>query len=169
MSRLSFSSSCEGVNLKPLVTFRDFAAADAVEITLQRSQHVEAGLYRPVASIDEAHDLEQAGPAFTAIGRDGRILACCGIYTTFRNDAGDPVQGNIWALLAEGIGAAHLQITRYCRKRLFALPYRRLEAIVKAEDRECTWARLGGLLPMAVLDNWGAASETHILYARLRP
>ncbi len=147
----------------PLVSFRPFVAADALAIVVQSSQRIELGLDRSVKTIAEATAMEYAGPAWTAIGRDGRILACAGFAETFPG-----VQAVAWAMLAAGIGAAHLAITRYARRRLSELRYRRIELIAAYEPKAEQWAILLGFEPAHVLRNFGAASERCILFEVLR-
>lgn len=146
-----------------VVSFRRFQAEDALALRLQPSQHRELGFYRPLRTIDEARDLETGGDAWSAIDIDGRVLACAGFVETFPGR-----QGVAWALLAEGLGAAHLAITRYARLRIAESPLVRIEAIVKANDEGCSWARLVGMSPAAVLRKFGGDSEDCVLFERVR-
>ena len=97
-------------------------------------------------------------------GPDGRIVACVGLRETFPGR-----QAVAWAILACDLGAAHLAITRFARRRIIDSPLRRIEAIVRAEmPAECSWAGLVGLSPRCVLPCFGALSEPHVLYDRVR-
>lgn len=92
------------------------------------------------------------------------MVACLGLRETFPGR-----QAVAWAILAEGIGAAHLAISRFARRRIAESPLRRIEAIVRAEvHAECVWARLVGLQAAHVLRCFGAQSETHVLFERIR-
>lgn len=135
---------------------------DAVEIRRQASQRVQMGLSRDM-TLAEAAELVDEGAALTAfVG--ARIVACFGIRETFPG-----AQGVAWALLAEGLGGAHLAVTRAARRLVMRSPLARIEAIVRADvDAEVIWARLVGLTAAHVLRKFGAASEDHILFERIR-
>lgn len=136
---------------------------DPLRIQRQASQRVQLGLERTVTE-DEAADLA-AGPgeAWSA-WHDGRLAACLGLRETFPGR-----QAVAWAILAENVGRAHLSITRFARRRIAESPLRRIEAIVRADvPAEGAWAQLVGLAPNAVLRCFGAASETHVLFERIR-
>jgi len=145
------------------VTIMPMIAADAIDIQRQVSQRVQLGIERDM-SIEEAEELA-AGPgeAWT-VRHDDRIAACVGLRETFPER-----QAVAWAILAEGVGAAHLAVTRFARRRIAESPLRRIEAIVRAEvPAECVWARLVGLQAAHVLRCFGARSETHVLFERIR-
>ena len=81
---------------RPAVTFRDFRPEDCVEISRHQSAELlKLGLTEDPASIGEGQALASAGPAWTAIGRDGAILCCAGFAFAFPE-----VQANAWAMLA---------------------------------------------------------------------
>lgn len=150
-------------------TFRSFAAPDAVRIALQASQHVTLGITKAVHSIEDGRELEQLGPAWTAIGDDGRILACYGFG--YQWPPSDKTGGHAlaWALLAEGLGAAHLAVTRFARETLRTSPIARIEAIVRERvEAEVRWAEMVGFTRVATLRAWGPEAETHILFERIR-
>lgn len=147
----------------PLVSFRPFLPEDALAIRLQASQMIELGIERAVQSIEEARAIAASGPAWTAIGRDGRILVCAGFGETFAG-----VQAVAWALLAEDLGPAHLAITREAMRQIAAAPYRRIELIAAASRKPCLWALRLGFAPAHVLQNYGAASERCILFEVIR-
>lgn len=152
-------------------SFRPFFAPDALAISLQLSQLVTAGMVAEPMTLKEAQDLEDSGPAWTAIAADGRLLCCAGIYVTFRHpETEEPVQGHAWAMLADGIGAYHLELTRFARCQILESPIRRIESNVRADCKsETSWARLCGMAPVARLEAWGARSEPHMLFERVRP
>jgi len=137
--------------------------ADMIEIQRQASQLVQLGIERHV-SIEEAEQIADGpGEAWTA-RYHGRIVACLGLRETFPDR-----QAVAWAVLAEGIGGAHLAITRFARARIAASTLGRIEAIVReAVPAEGAWASLVGLAPAHVLRCFGAMSETHILCERIR-
>lgn len=147
------------------VDFAPMRADDALTIQRQASQLVQLGLERQM-SREEAEALA-ADEAWTASTADGRIVACIGLKETFPG-----VQAVAWAIFAEGIGGAHLAITRFARARIVARSrpdgLARIEAIVRASvPAECAWARLVGLTPAHLLRKFGAASEDHVLYERI--
>lgn len=155
------------------VMFRPFLAGDVVQLALQPSQHVTLGFTRPVRDIEDGRELEAGGPAWTAIGlagsNRGRVLCCAGFTELF--PAGEASGGHAvaWALLAEGLGAAHLAITRYARRQFEASSYSRIEAIVRAAVvGECKWPRLIGMSLAATLERWGPQGETHLLFERIK-
>lgn len=148
----------------PIVTFRPMEPEDLPRLKLQPSQHWDMGLYRTVHDAEDARGLIAAGPAWTGVARDGRILGCAGFGELWPN-----AHAVAWAMLAEGLGPAHLAITRFVRARLADAPYRRIEAIVRAgHEAPCQWARLVGMEAVAVLRRWGPADETHLLFERIR-
>lgn len=146
-----------------MIAISPMIGADALEIQRQASQRVQLGIEREIL-LEEADDIA-AGPgeAWT-LRHHGRIVACLGLRETFPGR-----QAVAWAILAEGIGAAHLAISRFARRRVAESPLRRIEAIVRAEvHAECVWARLVGLQAAHVLRCFGAQSETHVLFERIR-
>ncbi len=166
--------------------FNPMAPADLLKIERQPSQAMMFGVEGSV-SREEAEGLAAQPCAWTA-RLDGRIIACFGINETFA-----PVQGVGWAVLARGIGAAHLPLTRFIRDRcVLSSGLKRLELFALANDaepilarwpdldgcellaavmvnptRECAWARLLGVRPAHVLRKFGLASETYVLFERI--
>lgn len=160
------------------LSFRRLVADDLLTIERQPSQ-------RTVLGIDGTFSAEEADMlACQRIGwtlrQGGRILACFGIMEPFPG-----VQGVAWALLGEGIGAAHLAMTRFAAMQLAHSGLARVEVLAKcaatpenfdhdaamrwamAADRitpECRWARMVGLRAAHVLHRYGAQSETHMLF-----
>lgn len=167
------------------VLFRPFLAGDVVQLALQPSQHVTLGLTRPVRDIEDGRELEAGGPAWTAIGMQGanrgRVLCCAGFTELFpaaplvagpSNPTGAGGTGGhavAWALLAEGLGAAHLAVTRFARQQFDASAYSRIEAVVRASvAAECKWPRLIGMSLAATLRRWGPQGETHLLFEHIK-
>lgn len=145
-----------------MLDIQPMIVADAMEIKRQASQRVQLGLEREMTP-EIAQDLIHGGEAWTIL-RDGVPIACVGLRETF-----PPVQGVAWAILADGIGGAHLTITRFARRRIAESPLIRIEAIVKCDHpADVLWAKLVGLAPIALLRKFGAASEDHMLFERIR-
>lgn len=145
-----------------IVTFVPMTPLDAVEIQRQPSQRVQLGLVREMTEA-EANDLANGGEAWTA-WRDDVPIACFGLRETFPG-----VQAVAWAILADGLAGAHLAVTRFARTRILASPLVRIEAIVKADvPAECAWAKCVGLTAAHILRRFGAASEDHVLFERIR-
>lgn len=136
---------------------------DMLVIQRQSSQLVQLGIERTVTMEEAEAIAEGDGEAWTARCQ-GRIVACLGLRETFPGR-----QAVAWAVLAEGLGPAHLAITRFARARIRASSLARIEAIVReAVPAEAAWAQLVGLAPAHVLLCFGAQSETHILCERIR-
>lgn len=148
----------------PLVRFRPFLAADMLRIKTQPSQWMQAGIDARFTGIDEARELEGAGEAWTAVGRDGTIIAIGGLAETFPGQC-----ATAWAVLSATIGAAHLAITRFFARRIAQSPLIRIEALVDANSEAgCDWARLVGLQAVHVLRGWGADGGLVVLHERIR-
>lgn len=142
---------------------RPMRPIDLLAIERQASQVTQLGLAH-APSIEEAEALIDDGEAWTAEDAAGRIVACMGIRETFPGR-----QGVAWAVLADGVGMAHLAITRHARARIIASPLVRIEAIARVGVRaEMRWPLLVGLAPRALLPKFGAASEDHMLFDRIR-
>ena len=169
--------------------FRRLRAMDLIELEPQESQRTQYGLRVADMGLDEAEDYA-AGPYAWAAVRGERVLACMGVAETFPGAA-----GVAWALFAEGPGEDHLAITRFARDEVIGkCPLPRIEAVVRCVDIEplakgihdlnphqmlaramraehrtpqVRWALAVGLMPIAVLRKYGAASETHMLLERV--
>ncbi|MEM8725012.1 MAG: hypothetical protein AAGE86_05765 [Pseudomonadota bacterium] len=152
---------------------------DLLHIDQQESQKVWFGLDGAV-DFDSAAHLAGQPVAWTVSRDDGSILACFGINETFENALGEAVQGVAWALLSRPIGADHLPLTRFVRSVVASSSLRRIELFAKAREgavtidevmaeatAECRWAVSLGFTPAHVLRNFGAASETYMLFERL--
>lgn len=162
---------------------------DLLSIEIQRAQHFTFGLPTRSATREEAEDLAAEVEAWAIRDLDDRLIACFGIQEKFPDR-----HGVAWATLAEGIGRAHLEMTRFARSRVLGCGLQRVEAIVRAADAEnviasfpflsadreglfeamlamptpeMTWARLCGLQPAHVLRKFGAAGETYMLCERI--
>lgn len=149
------------------MSFRDFLPGDVVQLALQPSQHVTLGLTRAVLSYADGEDLAEGGPAWTALD-GGRVIGCFG--AKFLWPVTDVCGGHAvaWALLGEGMGAAHLAFTRFVARMVAEVPIARLEAIIRADvAAEACWARLCGFKRRALLRQWGPEGKPHLLFERL--
>lgn len=156
-------------------------------IERQPSQQVLLGVE---ASVTE----EEAGilcsmPEAWAMLVGGRPIACFGISEIFAGH-----HGVAWAVLASGLGRAHVALTRFARARLAACGYARIETFARAEDveglvarypnmdtgqlvamvmtrqtPEIRWARLLGFGAAHVLRRYGGGDETYMLLERIAP
>jgi hypothetical protein len=155
-------------------------------LDLQPSQCLQLGELSTLSD-EEAEALCDQDEAW-ACRYDGVLVALVGIRETYPGR-----QGVAWAMLADKIGSAHLAVTRYARWRVSLSPLKRLEVIAIAGDveamidaspriandpwflceklsrstAECRWAALIGFRAAHVLRNFGAASETHMLFERI--
>lgn len=147
-----------------MTSFSRMTVADYVEIAAQPSQLV--GIHHiaePAGRAAAAEDLIDRGAAWTARAGDGRILGCAGIYELFAGK-----HGLAWAVLAEGIGAAHLAISRFARARIAESGLNRIEAMANACDgAACRWPMLLGMEAAAVLRKWGPDEETLLLFEKV--
>ena len=160
--------------------FEPLRAVDLLEIEVREGQRLQYGMPVAEMTIAEAQSLAD-GAAWTAW--DGqRLVACLGISETFEG-----AQGVAWALLGEGIGARHLQLTRFARDEVVGKsPLRRIEAIVRCNDAdprftatrrileavrrptpELRWTLALGFEPACLLRRFGAADEPHMLMERV--
>lgn len=169
------------------VSIRRMTAADLLAIEPQASQRMTLGVDTGGLSAEEAGELADQTHAWAVRGGDGRLIGCMGIRETFPG-----AQGVAWATLADGIGSAHLAMTRFARSCVTGCGLARVEAIIAAPDAECViaaypaldaqqlldalqatptpemiWARLVGLRAAHVLRKFGAAAQTHILFERI--
>jgi len=165
--------------------------ADLLRIERHPDQMIQLGLTGPIQSQDalamcgvgEEGDWGEAW----ACRWNGRLVACLGLRVAL---GGSHVIA--WAVLARGVGAAHLAVTRFARSRVLRGHYRRVEAVALAADvegvlgnvgpldaqqlieiallaptPEMRFAMLAGLEPSHVLRRYGAAGETHMLMERI--
>lgn len=144
------------------VDFRDMLAGDLVQLELQSSQVHALDAYLPGMSVmDKGRDLAENGTAWTAIA-DGRIIACGGFRDIYAG------QGLAWVAMADGVGAAHLAVTRHARRCVESGTYHRIEATVEADnDRAIAWATIIGLEPVHTLRKWGPNVGSYILFERV--
>ena len=171
--------------------FRRLRASDPLTIELQPSQETVLGLDARMEYAEAEHHAQQpvAWTAFTR-GRNGaeRIVACFGLQETFPGHVGVG-----WAMLAAGVGAHHLQLTRFVRNVIATAPLARIEVMARAADiepvaaafphfdpwqlvqaamerptPECRWAQALGLKARHVLRRFGMADETYMLFERVR-
>lgn len=143
------------------VRFETLTAEHILQLQLQPSQHVTAGLYEPELTRGQAEALAAQGRGWAAL--DGAtVLVCAGLAEIF-----PPHHATAWAMLSPGIGAARLlTITRFARSAIATGGYARVDAIVRT-GAELAWAKAVGLNPAHVLRNYGAAAEQHILMERI--
>lgn len=80
------------------------------------------------------------GPySFTAIGENGRLIGCGGIFEYWPN------RGEVWAMLDASCKRDFIEIDRAVRRMLDVAPYRRLEAIVDVGfEQGHRWCKLLG-------------------------
>jgi hypothetical protein len=105
-----------------------------------------------------------AAPSTPTEGGGGRILACYGFGYQWPPSERTGGHALAWAMLGEGLGAAHVAITRFARETIAASPM----IVRKAVEAECRWAELVGFRFVAELTSWGPERETHLLYERVR-
>lgn len=142
--------------------FRPMLAGDAVLLELQPSQHYELGRYHAAFTLEEGEELAENGDAWTA-HRGSRIVTIAGFRELF------PGHAVVWASHSDELGRDYLAITRFAREQIRNTRFRRLEAIVDAEDeRAVTWAALVGLTAVHVLRGYGAEGRDHILFERIQ-
>lgn len=171
----------------PEVHFTALVPDDVRALAVQPSQRRVLGL---------EHDPDQfelarlcAGTVALAARRGERLLACFGIVEQFGG-----VHGVAWAMLAAGLGSAHLAITRRARAELERCGLARVEMLARCEDvegllarhpaldpgmiaqlavsaatPEIRWGRALGFSPAHVLRCYGAAGESVMLMERIRP
>lgn len=167
------------------VHFAPLAPEDFVTIERQPSQHRLLGAEIDEVTDDEACALASQPFALTAFHR-GRIVALFGVAEQFAGK-----HGVAWAVLARGIGPAHLAVTRRAREEIAASGLNRIELIAKAAQTpfglrraieagrpadlafaldaqrisaECRWALMLGFDAAHVLHGYGAGCETHVLF-----
>lgn len=142
--------------------FRPMLAGDAVLLAMQPSQHFELGRDHRQFTMDEGEALAEGGIAWTA-HRGVAIVGIAGFRECF------PGHAVVWAAIGEGIGADHLACSRFAREQVAAAPYRRLEAVVEAEnERAVAWATMVGLTPAHVLQCYGGEGKPHILFEKVK-
>lgn len=172
--------------------FTPLQPGDLAAIQAQPSQRVCLGIDCG-GTIDYEEALALCGqPAAWCARResDGTVLACFGINETFPG-----AQGVCWALLAEGIGADHLQLTRFIISEVIeASSLTRIELLAKCCDiepaldevpgmgrdaqltvvtspalrtPEVRWAMTLGLTPAYVMRKAGFAAETYLVLERI--
>lgn len=141
--------------------FRPMLAGDAVLLDMQPSQFVELGVDHRQYTMEQGELLAEGGIAWTA-HRGSRIVGIAGFREIYDGHA------VLWATLSANMGADHLACSRFAREQVAASPYRRLEAIVAAEnERAVAWAKLVGLTPAHILHGYGGAGTPHILFEKV--
>lgn len=170
----------------PGVRFARMTPNDLLTIDRQPSQRLLLGQSGEFTR-EEAEQLAAMPEAWTCFHAD-RIVACVGISDMFAGR-----HGIAWSLLAQGIGQAHLALTRFVRGRLAMCGHERLDTFARAPDLEtilarrphldsgqivalamadptpeCRWAALLGFRPAHVLRRYGALGESVMLFERIR-
>lgn len=138
-------------------------AGDAMRLELQESQHFEMGLDEATFTPERAHDLAENGTAWTAY-RGSQILCCAGFREIYTGHA------IAWAAFVEPrkLGRAGVVISRFAAKCVASASYRRIEAIVEADnERAFEWSKRIGLNPVHVLRGYGNEGKDHILFERI--
>jgi hypothetical protein len=150
---------------------RAFNPYDALRLTAQPAQAVQAGIVQEPMGLIEAEALAAGGPAWTCETADARIVAIAGLLTTFTDaETGAPCQAYCWAVLAERIGvSAHLAMTRGFRDLLAVQPHRRIEAACHADrPEELRWLLAIGFQPLTIKHGFGADGGSIIECERVR-
>ncbi|WP_310532511.1 hypothetical protein [Novosphingobium sp.] len=172
-----------------MTEFTRLTEKDLRSIELQESQKTVLGM--PGGVSDEALPHYLAAPqawACRVATRDGgaRLIACFGVVEQIAGR-----QGVAWALLAKGLGHAHVALTRRARAAVADSGLPRVEALVRAPDIEALladrpwldagqrvslalatptpemrWAETVGLTPAHLLRRFGPSGETVMLYER---
>lgn len=169
------------------LTFSTLRAGDLLEIRKQPSQRVVLGIAAAVTE-EQAEQIAAQVVAW-ACRRGETLIACMGIVETVPG-----CQGTAWAILGEGIGDSHLELTRFLRSLGESSRLPRLEAMCRAADientlsanpgldsgqivalammrptPECRWAQLVGLKPVHLLRRYGPTGEAVMLCERILP
>lgn len=146
-----------------MARIRAFQPTDAVAIHLQQSQIGQMGAFEPVRNLRYGMELDQMGPAWTAVDDDGDILMCAGLGEVF-----PAVQATAWALIGK-LGVHQLSVMRQMRRILDSQDFVRIEALARAAvPSEGQFLRLAGFRLAARLAKWGPVSEDYELYERVR-
>jgi hypothetical protein len=162
--------------------FSSLTADDLLAIAAQPSQELTLGL-KAAYSREEAEALAGQPVAWSCFCGP-RLVACFGIFEGFPGQ-----QGVGWAILASGIGACHLELTRFVKSQVEGCGLARLDVHARAADieetlaahpdldsaqivtlamtvptPECRWAQLLGLKAAHLLRRFGAAGESVMLF-----
>lgn len=114
------------------VRFRAFEPADLWKIDIQDRHGWAIDLLRTKPLATEAME----GPWSFTMERGGRVLACIGAY-----------EGEVWGLLAKGLGRDMLALTRYGKAMMAAhlAVEGPLSALIDPDHEDAVrWARIGG-------------------------
>ncbi|WP_374414289.1 hypothetical protein [Novosphingobium colocasiae] len=161
------------------VVFDRMQPGDLFAIERQPSQARLLGAEIDAVQWDEADALAAQPVAWTA-RHGGRIVAVFGVAEQFAGK-----HGVAWAVLAQGLGTAHLAVSRKAAEVVRTSGLNRVDLIARAAQTpfhlkgeaglrwaldakrasaECRWARMLGFAPGHVLHGYGAACETHVLF-----
>ena len=180
--------------MKPMgkLTFARLTPADLTAIVLQPSQAAQARALPFMGDSPEEAAAICAQPVAWCAREGQRIVACFGIYETFPGQ-----HGVAWALLAEGPGKAHLELTRFVQGEIARCQLARLELLALAPDieepiavaerafggfnalskvrrafhhatPEMRWAVLLGMEPVHLLRQFGPEGASIMLFERIR-
>lgn len=172
--------------------FAPMRPEDLFAIDVQDSQTTFLGVD---ATPDEETALNLASQpvAWTAWGRDGKVLACFGF-----NEAFPGKHGTAWALLGKNIGRDHMALTRFVRQVVADCTLDRLDVLARAVDveplaaelvaqgfdpdtgvlkewalknatPEVRWCLMLGFQPAHLLRKFGAAGECYMWLERIAP
>lgn len=169
------------------LTFSTLRAADVLAIEAQPSQRMTRQMEGEL-DFDAAAQLASETIAWSA-RRGGQLIACFGIYEKIPG-----LRGIAWCILAEGIGASHLELTRFLRSQIEGCQLRRVELYAVANSvevelaslpdldagqvvaiamskpsPECRWAQMLGLRPAHLLRHFGEDGRSEMMFERIRP
>jgi len=147
------------------ITLTPFVPADLDWLFLEPVQQEWLGATSPVLDEDYGRAVQACGPCWTARDAKGWVLGAGGFQEFGRSwDAANSERGSswdaansergrgyaiAWGLVAQGVGADHLALTRVVRAKIAEAPYGRVEALIRADWKPSVrWARLLGLRPV---------------------
>ncbi len=165
--------------------FVHLEAEHLLTIERQPSQRFVLGQYADFSEEEaQAHAAQKV--AYTAL-LGGRIMACMMIFETFPQQV-----GVAYAVLAQGLGRHHLQLTRFIRGKIAESglprieviapcgdieplaqahpefdPWQLVQAALQAPTPEMRWAMMLGLKPAHVLRKYGGRCESYMLFERI--
>jgi hypothetical protein len=142
-----------------MIEIRDFAPEDLALLQIQREQ---LGDHAFVAGNAQIVAMAAGGPSFT-MWRDGRVLACGGLY---ENHSG---WATAWAALSAMSSYEKGVLTVKCRAAIAASGYRRIDCMVRRgfeKAREWAWT-LGFQQETTLFEVWPDGSDA-LLFARFK-
>lgn len=143
--------------------FRAMLPGDPVLLDMQPSQQLELGIEHAAYTIEEGDELA-AEPSWTAY-RDNRIVGIGGFKELFIAGSGEAIA---WVTLARDVGADHLAITRFVKRKIAEARYVRIVAVVETANNSArVWAALVGLVATRAFV--GGDGKTYSVFERLNP